>query len=160
MASYTPDTFRVEPADPRSPSATRLIAELSAELARLYDRTGDGPGHFRPQDALAPGGIFLIGWLDGQPVACGAIRPVEHDVGEVKRMYVRPEARGRGFSKRVLAVLEAVARESGYHALILETGERQPEAIRLYEGAGYARTEPFGVYLESEHSLSFRKAIG
>ncbi len=151
--------FEVAVADACSDDATRLIAELSAELALRYDQADDGSGHFRPEVTAVPRSIFLIGRLDSRPVACGAVRLLEGDVGEVKRMYVEPAARGRGLSKRLLAALEDAARRLGYAALRLETGDRQPEAIRLYESAGYHRIEPFGIYIGSQRSVCFEKSL-
>ncbi len=142
-----------------SADAGVLISQLSAELARRYDQVDDGSGHFRPEDMAGPRRVFLIGRLDGRPVACGAVRPLEADVGEVKRMYVEPGVRGRGYSKRLLGALEDAARRLGYVALRLETGDRQPEAIRLYESAGYRRIEPFGIYVGSRRSICFEKRL-
>jgi GNAT superfamily N-acetyltransferase len=149
--------FEVAVADACSDDATRLIAELSAKLSRRYEHVDDGSGHFRPEDASVPRSIFLIGRLDSRPVACGAVRPLVGDVGEVKRMYVDPAVRGRGLSKRLLAALEDAAHRMGYAALRLETGDRQPEAIRLYESAGYHRIEPFGIHIDSQRSVCFEK---
>jgi GNAT superfamily N-acetyltransferase len=151
--------FRVEPADPRSPEAARLIAELSAELARRYDYMEDGSGGFEPKDALGPKGAFVIGRAGGRPVACGAIRPLVGDVAEAKRIFVEPECRGRGYSKVIMTELERLARERGYEVLRLETGVRQPEAIALYERLGYHRIESYGDYAESELSVCFEKRL-
>ena len=74
-------------------------------------------------------------------------------------MYVEPAARRRGLSKRLLVALEDVARNMGYVALRLETADRQPEAIRLYESAEYHRIEPFGPYVGSERSVCFEKRL-
>ena len=80
-------------------------------------------------------------------------------MGEVKRMYVEPGVRERGYSRRMLAALEDAARRVGYVALRLETGNRQPEAIGLYELAGYRRIEPFGIYVGSLCSVCFEKRL-
>jgi putative acetyltransferase len=148
-----------EPADPRSADAARLIAGLSAELSRRYDFADDGSGHFRPEDVLVPGAVFLIGKLDGVAVACGALRPMGPAVVEVKRMYVEEAQRGKGLGKQVLAELERRAAGLGYHAVRLETGQRQPEAVRLYEGAGYRRIEAFGVHVGNIESICFEKLL-
>lgn len=153
------DQFEIVAEDVCSADAIRLISELSAELACRYDFADDGSGHFRPEDVVVARSVFLIGRLNGRAVACGAVRPLEGDVGEVKRMYVEPATRGRGLSKRLLAALEDVARNMGYAALRLETADRQPEAIRLYESAEYHRIEPFGPYVGSERSICFEKRL-
>jgi GNAT superfamily N-acetyltransferase len=151
--------FIVAAEDPRSADAAALIAALSAELARRYDHADDGSGHFRPEDATVPRSVFLVGRLGGRAVACGAVRPLTGDVGEVKRMYVEQVVRGRGLSKQLLAALEEAARGVGYVALRLETANRQPEAIGLYTSAGYQRIEPFGVYVGSARSVCFEKRL-
>jgi GNAT superfamily N-acetyltransferase len=93
-------------------------------------------------------------------VACGAFRPLEPHVAEIKRMFVVPDCRGNGYSKAMLRELERLARENGYSAVRLETGDRQPEAIRLYETTGYRRIGSFGSYEGSARSLYFEKQIG
>lgn len=100
--------------DPRSPEATELIHALSEELARMEDYATDGAGDFKPEDALAPRSAFVIGRVGGRAVACGAFRPLEDRVAEIKRMFVVPEHRGRGYSKAILKELERLAREHGY----------------------------------------------
>ena len=93
-----------------------------------------------------PHGIFLVGRDDGEPVACGGLRLVAGDVGELKRMYVVPTARRRGIARALLHQLEDEARLLGASRLRLETGLNQPEAMALYESAGYQPTEQFGPY--------------
>jgi len=130
-------TLSVTLADPYSETSSLLIRNLSQDLGQRYG--GDGSANFKPSDAQGPGGAFVIAWLDDQPVGCGALRPLEPGIGEVKRMYVEPEFRRRGVARKVLEKLEAVAREKNYRWLRLETGTLQPEAIRLYEVCGYQR---------------------
>jgi ribosomal protein S18 acetylase RimI-like enzyme len=78
---------------------------------------------------------------------------------ELKRMYTAKAARGRGLGRRLLVTIEDSAREAGCKRLILETGDRQPEAVALYESAGYARIEDFGYYADHEGVLSFAKLL-
>jgi GNAT superfamily N-acetyltransferase len=124
-------------ADPFSEASSLLIQHLSQDLGQRYN--DDGSGNFKPSDAQGPGGAFVIAWIDNQPVGCGALRPLEPGVGEVKRMYVEPAFRRRGVARKILEKLEAVAREKNYRLLRLETGTLQPEAISLYEVCGYQR---------------------
>ncbi len=141
-----------------SPIATRLIAELNAELNAMYDT--DDTGDFNPDDVRVPRAAFLVAWLDGEAVGCGAIRPMEDKCSaEVKRMYVRPAFRGRGISRRILVELEQRARAFGYAYLQLETGILQPEAIGLYESAGFYRIPNFGIYVGEEMSVCYRKEL-
>jgi GNAT superfamily N-acetyltransferase len=154
------DGLTIEPADVNGPDAVRLIARLSAELARRYDDSDDGTGDFRPGDVTGPRSGFLVARWAGEAVGCGAYRPLDEDVAEVKRMYVEPDFRGRGISRRILAELEAAARQAGYQAIRLETGIMQPEAIRLYETAGYRRIGNYGYYKDDPRSVCFEKALG
>ena len=151
--------FEIQAVDPRSPEAAALIRALSEELARRYDYTEDGYGNFKPEDVLGARAGFVVGRRGGKAVACGAFRPMQPGVAEIKRMFVLPEHRGRGYSKAILAELERRAWETGYTTVRLETGERQPEAIRLYQRAGYRRIPNFGIYGDVESSLCFEKRI-
>jgi putative acetyltransferase len=145
--------------DPRIPEARELIEALSEELAQRYDYMDDGSGNFRPEDVLAARGGFVIGRAEGRAVACGAFRPLQDNVAEIKRMFVVPDCRGRGYAKVVLTELERLARENGYTTVRLETGNRQPEAIRLYERSGYHRIANYSIYVESESSVCFEKQL-
>lgn len=80
-------------------------------------------------------------------------------VAEVKRMFVDPSARGQGVAGQILATLEAIARQAGYRAVQLETGLRQPEAIRLYEKAGYHPIPNYGQYANEPLSVCFEKYL-
>jgi len=155
MESPGDGTFVIELVSPRCAEATALLAGLMAELARRYpEYEGGGVGNVTPADVS----VFLVGRLDGKPVACGALRPMEEEgVAEVKRMYVEPEARGRGLSTRMLAALEEHARGHGFLCVRLETGTRQPEALRLYEAAGYRRIENYPPYVGNVMSVCFEK---
>src|SRR5262245_30616851 len=97
--------------------------------------------------------------LTARPVGCGAVRLLEPGVGEVKRMFVRPEARRRGVARLVLVKLEETARERGLHTLRLETGTRQPEAIALYATHGYRPIPRFGEYADDAFSVCFEKVL-
>ena len=146
-------------ADILSPAAGALIAALNAELSSRYPE--DGATHFRlDAEEVAPGrGAFLIATHGGQPVGCGAVRRIEAGTAEIKRMYVRPEARGRRVGRAVLSALEAEAGALGCARLVLETGVRQPEAIALYERAGFARIPAFGEYVDSPLSVCMAKDL-
>jgi GNAT superfamily N-acetyltransferase len=145
--------------DPRTQEAAALIRALSDELARRYDFADDGSGNFKPEDSLVAGSAFVIARAAGNAVACGAFRPLEGHVAEIKRMFVVLEWRGRGYSKAILKELERLARENGYTTVRLETGDRQPEAIGLYERSGYHRIPNFGIYVGDERSVCFEKQL-
>ena len=134
-----------------------LVEEVQQEYVARYGGRDDTPvdaAEFAP-----PRGVFLVATSDGEPVACGGFRTVEPGVGEIKRMYVTPRARGRGLARRILAELENRARTAGCAVLKLETGAHQPEALALYASAGYEPCEPFGHYRSSPLSRSLAKAL-
>ena len=85
-------------------------------------------------------GDFLVGELDGQVVAMGALRPADERFGEIKRMRVRPDFQRQGFGTQILLSLESRARELGYAALRLDTTEQQVAARHFYERNGYQNT--------------------
>jgi putative acetyltransferase len=122
--------------DPAEPEAAALIAALDRDLNARYpglEIHGIDAANFR-----AAGGVFLIGRVAEIAVACGALRPMDDPgVVEVKRMYVRDSHRGHGFGRTILRALEAIAVRRGYRTIRLETGGSQPEAIALYQSAGY-----------------------
>jgi GNAT superfamily N-acetyltransferase len=156
---YAPavEAFTVEAVSPASAEAQSLIAELDAELQTRYPGL---PAHgLRDRDLVNPLTRFVVGRLDGRPVACGATRRLADDVAEIKRMYVTPPARGRGLSKQILAALEDDARRAGVTRLLLETGDRQPEAISLYKSAGYEPVAPYGEFKDSPQSRCFEKRL-
>jgi GNAT superfamily N-acetyltransferase len=142
-----------------SPVVQRLIGELNAELDARYPE--EGANHFRlDPDEVADGrGAFLVAYVDGQPVGCGAVRRIEPNVVEIKRMYVAPVARGRGVGRQVLLELEAEARRLGATRLVLETGPRQPEALALYSRAGFVEIPNFGEYAGCEFSVCMAKQL-
>jgi putative acetyltransferase len=142
-----------------APEARTLIDALNAELSSRYPEPG--ANHFRlDPDEVADGrGAFLIASRTGMAIGCGAIRTIEDRTGEIKRMYVSPEERGCRVGRALLAALEAEARALGMARLVLETGERQPEAIALYEREGFSRVEPFGEYVHSPLSVCMAKDL-
>jgi len=141
------------------PEALALIAALNAELAATYPE--EGATHFRlDPEEVAPGrGAFVIARLDGVAVACGAVRRIEPSVAELKRMYTRPQARGRGVARALLRALEAAASELGATRVVLETGTRQREALALYARAGYTPIPAWGEYTTSPLSVCLGKAL-
>lgn len=152
------DALEVAPVSPTSDEAAGLIEEMTSELAGMYEHAEDGTGDFRPEEVL-PNSVFLLGSVNGEPAACGAIRPLEAGVAEVKRMFVRANFRGQGFSRQILQALESAAVRLNYKAVRLETGDRQTSAISLYETSGYRRCAPFGKYVESTQSICFEKSL-
>jgi GNAT superfamily N-acetyltransferase len=148
---------RLAPAAWDDADVRRLTAAQQAELRARYEG-GQEPG--TPPSAADVAVVLVARDAGGEAVGCGALRPLRDGVAEIKRMYVVPAARGRGLSKLVLAGLEAAARDRGWTTLRLETGPRQPEAIALYEGAGYRPIAAFGPYADdADDSLFYERVL-
>ena len=133
-----------------------LIAEMTAEVSQRYQLDHSVTSAFNPSDAA----LFVLARLDGKPVGCGALRPLEPTVAEVKRMYVLPEARGHGIARKILLALEHVAHQQGYTHTRLQTGLLQPDAIHLYESTGYHRIPCQGHLAQDPLSICFEKQLG
>nr|WP_253862897.1 GNAT family N-acetyltransferase [Prauserella halophila] len=146
------------------PDSTKLIDLVQQEYVGRYgdpDVTPVDPAEFAP-----PQGIFLVGYRDEVPIACGGWRA--HAAGdgslrgrdaEIKRMFVVDGERGRGHSRAMLAALERTAAEYGCRRIVLETGYKQPEAIALYRSSGYHEIEKFGVYAQDPISVCMAKEL-
>lgn len=141
-----------------APVAQQLISAALADLGARYGGTGDDT----PVDATEfepPDGAFLIAFLAGEPVGCGGWRSHGADTAELKRMYTAPVARGRGVARTVLAAVERSAREQGRKRMVLECGDKQPEAIAMYTSAGYDQIPNFGFYKDAEGCVSFGRTL-
>ena len=147
------------------PDVGVLVAAVQREYVNRYgdeDATPVDPSEFAP-----PCGFFTVGYVGGEPVACGGWRA--RDSGsdpalcdgdaEVKRMFVLVTHRGRGFARAVLSELERTAAAAGRRRAVLETGTRQPEAIALYASAGYVPMANFGVYRDAPNSRCYAKDL-
>jgi GNAT superfamily N-acetyltransferase len=146
-----------EPFD--SSDVQALVEAQQEEMRGRYGGVGDiGPTReahmFEPPD-----GVFLVSRVDGRAVACGGVCRFDTARAELKRMYVLPAARGAGLGRRLLEALEAEARRLGYTGIVLETGDRQPEALSLYTSAGYGPIPCYGVYAARALSMCFEKAL-
>jgi len=126
-----------------------LIDALNAELKDLYPEPGANHFHLDAEDVAEGRGTFLVVYRDGIPVGCGALRLLDAETAELKRMYVSPAVRGRGLGRRLVAALEAEARALGVRRLVLETGIRQAAALALYRTTGYCPIPLYGEYCQS-----------
>jgi putative acetyltransferase len=138
-----------------SPEATELLDELRRELTERYGADLE-PGE---KATAADVEVFVVARDDGQALGCGALRSLGEPVVEIKRMYVRPEARGRGIGAAILAELEREAVNRGFRVVRLETGPLQPEAISLYAHAGYREIPCFGAYAAGVASKCFERRL-
>jgi putative acetyltransferase len=139
--------------------ARTLIGELDAVLHA--DSPPENRHGYSVERVFQPDVLFFIARIDGQPVGCGAIALTDQ-YAEVKRMYVRPHARGKHVAQAVLDRLEAEAQARGTKRLLLETGDNRDAAIRFYERNGFTRCSAFGPYLAMSpyaiaHSVFFEK---
>jgi len=139
------------------PAVQALLVEALGDLARRYGGSGDD-SPIAPAEFAAPNGAFFVAGDGERLVGCAGWRR-HGDDAELKRLYTAPEARGRGLARRMLATVEESARAAGCARLILEMGDKQPEAIALYESAGYLKIEDFGFYRDYPDVLSYAKKL-
>jgi GNAT superfamily N-acetyltransferase len=157
--------LQVQAADPGSPDALLLMAELSAVLAAI---TGDsGQSSFDADDVRGPLARFAVARNGrGEAVGCGAFRPLEEGIAEVKRMYARHGHGGEGgagasegIGSAVLAFLEQEAAALGYQALRLSTRRVNTRAVAFYAARGYRLIPNFGRYAVKPESICFEKRL-
>ena len=139
------------------PAVQVLLAEVMDELSQRYGGSGDDTP-VAAADFAAPRGAFFVADDGERLIGCAAWRRHEDDA-ELKRMFTTKAARGQGLARRLLAVIEESARAAGLERVILETGSKQPEAIALYESAGYVRIADFGYYKDHDEVLSYATAL-
>lgn len=150
---------RIERVDPASREARWCVERYFAELAERFEGGFDAGASLPLDDAemRPPAGAFLVASVDGEPVACGAMKTLSPGVAYLKRMWVAPSVRGLGFGRRMLAALEEQAAELGFTTVCLETNRSLTEAIQMYRRAGYAEVEPFNDERYAHHW--FRKHL-
>jgi putative acetyltransferase len=148
--------MQIKRTDSRDLDFINLVRELDKELS-----IRDGADHsfyaqYNKIDLIKQ--VVLV-YQDDKAVACGAIKHFSEESMEVKRMYVPPAWRGKGFASVVLNELESWSRELGYKKCVLETGKKQPEAIQLYLKCGYRIIPNYGQYTGVENSVCFEKGL-
>ncbi len=146
----------ISKADPESLAAAKLMDELSDTLWAI---TGDsGKSSFDPADINLPRSLFVIAYNNQQEaLGCGAIRQMEGNSAEIKRMYAR--YKGAGIGSAVLSYLEVQAKELGYVSLKLETRLINHNAVSFYESMGYKRIGNYGKYAGNSEAVCFEKII-
>ncbi len=154
------ETITIARAELTADVSRDLIDSLNAELRGVYAEPGATHFSLDPGEVAGGRGAFLIVYQEGSPVGCGALRLLEAETAELKRMYVSPSARGRGLGRRLVAALEAEARALGVRRLVLETGVRQAAALALYRAAGFHPIPLYGEYrLSPETSVCLGKDL-
>ena len=152
-------TVSIQRASLHSSDVQALISALNAELSERYPEEGAVFSRLDTGEVSPGKGAILIAVVDSEAVGCGAIRRVDESDAEIKRMYVVPGFRGTGVGRALLNGLEVEAHLLGVSRLVLETGERLPEALVLYERAGFAVIPQFGEYLGAPLSLCVGKLL-
>ena len=145
--------------DPQGKDALALLHEAAIEARALYPELHVEGAPWPTNPPLPPRGAYLLAYLDGAPVGCGALRPIDDLCVEVRRMYVVRAARRTGIARAILVFLERVARDFGFEAMRLETGDRQQPAMALYESFGFMRIAPFGVHVNDPTSVCYEKLL-
>jgi putative acetyltransferase len=145
--------------DLSSPVAQRLISALNAELEARYPEEGANFFRLDGEEVSEGRGAFVVAYMGDEPIGCGAVRRIEPHVLEIKRMYVDPSVRGRRVGRRILDALETESRRLGARRLVLETGPRQPDAIAMYQHAGFVEIPLFGEYIGSQFSVCMAKDL-
>ena len=136
---------QIEAEAPDTDDAHWCFTQYFRELAQRFE-TGFDPAKSisaETRDLTPPAGVLIIARLDGRPIGCGALKVKDRDIGEIKRMWVSPDARGLGLGRRILEELETLAKDFGLTTLRLETNRTLEEAQALYRTCGYLEVEPF-----------------
>jgi GNAT superfamily N-acetyltransferase len=133
-----------------------LVVQLDADLAI---RDGAEHSFYAQFNRIDKINEVVVAYEDEKAVGCGAFKQFSAGATEIKRMFVRPENRGRGIAGQILTELETWAKKLNFSECVLETGLKQPEAIRLYQKSGYKIIPNYGQYVGVENSVCMKKAI-
>ncbi|EAR02054.1 GNAT family N-acetyltransferase [Maribacter sp. HTCC2170] len=134
-----------------------LVKRLDGELAERDKEEHAFYDKFNNIDVIQH---VVVLYENQKPLGCGAIKEFDNSTMEVKRMYTIPENRGKGLATKILTELETWALEMSYEGCVLETGKRQPEAIKLYVKNGYMQIPNYGQYTGIDNSVCFKKTLG
>jgi putative acetyltransferase len=137
--------------------ALELIGELDKELLRRYPASSI---HTLDLDKITnESGIFMVGYISEIAVGCCSVCGMEPGVGEVKRVFIKPQYRRKGIAERMMEHLEEHAAECGFEFLRVETGKKQPESIAMYQKLGYYDIEKYGEYINDPNSVCMEKRL-
>ncbi len=142
---------------PDTPDAIELIKELEAELSPNYPSTSRHG--YSIEKLIKQKVAFFVIRVDSIAAGCGGVQLFDNEYGELKRMFIRPQFRGKGSAKAMLENLAGYAHENGINLLRLETGIHQLNAIALYESWGFRSISPFGDYKDDPLSKFYEKQI-
>ena len=135
-------TVAVERADANVSLA--LQQTVFAEIASRYPGWAPTSSQsVEPSDLAPPNGVWLVAYLQQSAIGCGGLQRLDVDTAEIRRLFLHESARGRGIGHMLLSELESHARRLGYKRVRLTTGDRQPEALHMFQAAGYLEIPPF-----------------
>ena len=150
-----PVTLAIE--SPLQDDVRTLIAELNTVLLELSPP--EACYHLTVEQMAEPTVTVWIARDGDAVIGCGALKRHSDEIGEVKRMFTRPEWQGQGIGRRILGEIETIAEREGLETLVLETGDQHPAAWALYEKAGFARCGPVLDYPDSPYSVFYQKQL-
>lgn len=133
-----------------------LVAELDAYLKEVDGEEHSFYNQFNHIDVLQH---TVVAYFEDTPVGCGAFKPFDNDSVEIKRMYLQPTYRGSGIASKILEALEVWAKELNYNRCVLETGQRQIEAVQFYQKLNYKPIPNYGQYIGIDNSRCFEKKL-
>ena len=139
------------------PDSVAMRKGQRLDLDQRYGSPDSEPGPHPSAEDISV--LFVAYTDDGEAIGSGALRQLDDQHAEIKRMFVSPAHRGSGAAGAILSRLEEFARGRGWHRLVLETGHRQPDAVRFYEREGFRPIPTFGYYVDSARSLCFEKVL-
>jgi GNAT superfamily N-acetyltransferase len=151
--------IHIRPVRYGSPVAQRLVEAIFADQVLRYG--GRDESHVEAIEFDPPDGGFLVAYADGVPIGCVGWRSLDEgeEIAELKRLYSAPEVRNQGVATLLMAAIEENAREHGRKRMVLETGDKQPEAVALYRKLGYETIEHFGHYKDAEGVVSLGREL-
>jgi hypothetical protein len=148
--------IKIMPEDPKSNDSIKLMDELSSILENITGN--DGKSSFNPDDVSVPKSLFVIARdSNNSPIGCGAIRPINDNIAEIKRMYTRKSNCGIG--RKLLVFLENEAKKYGYKIIRLETRKININAVKFYTNNGYKIIQNYGKYINNNMAVCFEKQI-
>ena len=142
--------LRREPID--GPAGRELLGAFFDEIVGLYPGWSLSLGPTaEPHEVTPPHGCFLVAYDGGEPIGCVAVKKLDEDTGEIKRLYVAPHARRDGVARLLLGAIEDFARDFGCQLVRLDTGDKQPASLNLFRSTGYVEVpnyndNPFASY--------------
>ena len=142
--------------DSKHPDFIGLVARLDSELAVI---DGDEHAFYHQFNGIENLDHVMLLYVDDVPVACGAMKSLDPESMEIKRMYTDTSMRKRGLASVVLSALEEWARELGFRRCVLETGKRMPGAVALYKNKNYTSIPNYGPYIGIDNSVCFEKPL-